>query len=221
MIETGPDYLNSDCILAIAGNPLASHPPRGVEILEAKRKRNAKLIVVDPHRTELAEKADLWLQIRPGTDLPMAMGMIKTIIDEELYDKDFVDKWCHGFDELKKRADEYPLDKVAEVTWVPAEKIREAARLYATIKPAAMHHRVAVEQNINSTQTCRALAIMIGLTGNLDIKGGNVFHTHREGLIGVAGLRTGDQFRVPIVVENKRLGFQRHRFKISSPLMFK
>ncbi|MBW1942984.1 MAG: molybdopterin-dependent oxidoreductase, partial [Deltaproteobacteria bacterium] len=85
MVETGPDYLDSDCIIVFAGNPLASHHPRGVEILEAKRKRKAKLIVIDPYRTELAARADLWLQIRPGTDVAMAMGMIKTIIDEELY----------------------------------------------------------------------------------------------------------------------------------------
>ena len=58
-----------------------SHPPMGVEILEAQRRRNAKLIVIDPRRTELAAKADLWLQIRPGTDVALALGMLKTIID--------------------------------------------------------------------------------------------------------------------------------------------
>ena len=57
--------------------------------------------------------------------------MIKTIIDEELYDKEFVDKWCYGFDELKERVQEYPPEKVEEITWVPADLLRKAARLFA------------------------------------------------------------------------------------------
>ncbi len=182
-MEVGPDYLNSSCILVIGGNPLLSHPPRGVEILEAKRKRNARLIVVDPYRTKLASKADLWLPIRPGTDIALALGMMNVIIEEEIYDREFVRKWCHGFDQLKERVKEYPPDKVAGITWIPAARIREAARLYATTKPAVLHHRVAIEHNINSTQTCRALAILIALTGNVDVKGGNLFPMSLPGYV--------------------------------------
>ena len=207
MVETGPDYLNSDCIISFAGNPLASHPPRGIEILEAQRKRNAKLIVIDPHRTELAAKADLWLQIRPGTDVAMAMGMIKTIIEEDLYSKDFVKEWCHGFEQLKERVKEFPLEKVAEITWVPAEKIREAARIYATTKPAVLHKRVGVEHNINSTQTVRAFAIMIALTGNLDVPGGNLLPVSIPGYIGHGDLLGEDKaFRPDPEIEKKRIG---------------
>ena len=211
MVETGPDYLDSDCIMVFAGNPLASHPPRGVEILEAKRKRNAKLIVVDPYRTELAARADLWLQIRPGTDVAMAMGMIKIIIDEGLYDKAFVEKWCSGFDELKERVKEYPLDKVAEITWVPADKIQEAARIYATTKPATLHKRVGVEHNVNSTQTVRAFAIMIALTGNLDVKGGNLLPYSLPGYITCGDLLgEAKRFRPSPEIENKRIGAKEH-----------
>ncbi len=204
MMERGPDYLNSDCIMVVGGNPLESHAPRGIEILEAKRKRKSKLIVVDPRRTKLASQADLWLQIRPGTDVALALGMIRTIIDEELYDKDFVSKWCYGFDKLRERVNEYPVDRVAEITWVPADKIREAARTYATTKPAAMHHRVAIEHNINSTQTCRALAILIAITGNLDVPGGNCLPMPMRGFI-----PTGGWSRVlgrDLEVEEKRIG---------------
>jgi len=204
MMENGPDYLNSDCIMVVGGNPLVSHPPRGVEILEAKRKRKAKLIVVDPRRTELASKADLWLQIRPGTDVALALGMIKTVIDEELYDQDFVNKWCYGFDELRERVKEYPVEEVAEITWVPADKIRQAARLYATTKPAVMHHRVAVEHNLNSTQTCRALAILIALTGNIDVPGGNLLPMSVEGFVPVMGLSRA--LGHDPEVEEKRIG---------------
>lgn len=175
MMERGPDYLNAKCIMVVGGNPLVSHPPRGMDILEAQRKNGAKLIVVDPRRTHLAARADLWLQIRPGTDVALALAMMNVIINEELYDTGFVRKWCHGFDSLKERVQDYPPEKVAGITWIPAERIREAARLYATIKPAVLHHRVAIEHNVNTSQTLRALCNLIALTGNLDIKGGNLF----------------------------------------------
>lgn len=209
MMESGPDYLNSDCILVVGGNPLASHPPRGHDLLDALRKRRARLIVVDPYRTELAERADLWLQIRPGTDAALILGMIGAIIGEGLYDDAFVQKWCHGFEPLKNRVKEYPLERVEEITGIPAEQIREASRLYATIKPATLHHRVAVEHNVNSTQTCRALAILTALTGNIDIPGGNVFPMPIPGYIPFGALAGEDRrFRPDREREEKRIGAQ-------------
>ena len=131
----------------------------------------------------------------------MALGMINVIIEEELYDKEFVDKWCFGFDKLKEHVKTFPPEQVAEITWVPPDKIREAARLYATTKPAVFHHRVAVEHNINSTQTNRAFVILIALTGNIDVKGGNLFTVRPKGF--------GDaikQFKPEPEVEEKRVG---------------
>ncbi|WP_309493228.1 molybdopterin-dependent oxidoreductase [Candidatus Hecatella orcuttiae] len=184
MMEVGPDYENANCIVVWGGNPVVSHPPRGMEIIEAKQKRNVKLIVIDPRKTVLASQADLWLQVRPGTDVALALGMIYVILEEELYDKEFVEKWCHGFDALKEHLKQYPPERVADITWISAEKIKEAARIYATTKPAVLHHRVAVEHNLNSTQTNRALAVLIALTGNLDVKGGNLFSVNLEGYVG-------------------------------------
>jgi len=206
LMDVGPDYRNSNCILIIGGNPLAAHPARGPEILGAMRERKAKLIVIDPRRIELADKADLWLQVRPGTDAALVLGMIRTIIDEELYDKEFVNKWCYGFDKLKERIEEYPVAKVADITWVPADKIREAARLYATTKPAALHQRVAVEHNINSTQTCRAIHLLVALTGNIDVPGGNVFPMPLPGYVSLSSLWAGEDIRPGVEVEEKRLG---------------
>jgi thiosulfate reductase/polysulfide reductase chain A len=182
-LESGPDYLASQCILVCGANPLASHLPRGMDILEAKQKHQAKLIVIDPRLTTLASKADLWLQVRPGTDGALILALINVIINEKLYDKEFVDKWCYGFDKLTSRVQEYTPEKAENITWVPADKIRAAARMYATTKPASLHQRVAVNQNISSTQTSRALAILIALTGNIDVAGGNLFQTHMKGLI--------------------------------------
>jgi len=216
-LENGPDYRNANCILVVGGNPLASHPPRGLDLLEAKKNRGAKLIVVDPHRTEIAERADLWLKIRPGTDLALVLGMIGFIIEDGLYDKEFVEKWCYGFDALRQRAMEYPLNRVEEISWIPADMIKEAARMCATIKPAVLHHRVAVEHNINSTQTCRALAIMIALSGNIDVRGGNVFPVSFPGHIRfghVAG--ESRRFRPAPGLEEKRVGAKEYPL-ISGP----
>jgi len=200
MMEVGPDYRNAECIMVWGANPLASHPPRGEEIVQAKR-RGARLIVVDPRRTTLAAMADLWLQVRPGTDCALALGMMNVIINEELYDKEFVSDWCYGFDELREHVQKFSLEKVSEITWLPADSIKEAARLYATTSSAVLHHRIGVEHNINSTQTDRSFAILIALTGNLDVKGGNLCQQLPAGFVHVC-----KQFEVPQSIREKRLG---------------
>ncbi|HEY78359.1 MAG TPA: molybdopterin-dependent oxidoreductase [Dehalococcoidia bacterium] len=136
----------------------------------------AKLIVVDPRLTYLASRADVWLQLRPGSDAALAYGMANVIIEEGLYDRDFVERYTHGWDEFAKRAKEYTPEKVAEITWVPAEKTREAARLYAQTKPAAIMWGVPIENTSNCTDNNRILAVLMAITGNIDIPGGNVFY---------------------------------------------
>jgi anaerobic selenocysteine-containing dehydrogenase len=135
----------------------------------------AKLVVVDPRMTYLAGRADVWLQLRPGTDCALALGMANAIIEEELYDKEFVSKYVHGWDEFVERVGQYPLERVEEITWVPQEKIRQAARLYARTKPAAIQWGVAIEQGRNCTDTNRTLIYLAAITGNLDAPGGNAF----------------------------------------------
>ncbi len=137
-------------------------------------KRGTKLIVIDPVCSWEAARAELWLQIRPGTDGALAMGMLNVIINENLYDKEFVDKWTHGFDKLKERVQEYPPSKVAEITWVPEEKIIKAARLYATNKPSAIRFGQPLDSNAEATSVIHALNCLWAITGNLDVPGGNV-----------------------------------------------
>jgi thiosulfate reductase/polysulfide reductase chain A len=202
--EGGPDYVSSKCILVCGGNPLVSHPPRGRDLLEGVKKNKAKLIVIDPRRIPLAAQADMWLQIRPGTDIALILGILHTIISEELYDRAFVEQYCYGFDELKEHVKAYPPEKAAEITWLSAIQIQEAARLFAQTKPATIHHRVAVEHNLNSTQTDRALVILAAITGNLDVKGGNLLPTHVPGYIptgGVVGF-----CKLPLEIAKGRLG---------------
>lgn len=170
------DYDNKPgCVISWGSNHLISNPDENKGINLAKTLSNgAKLIVIDPRRTRLAEKADLWLQLRPATDSALALGMMHVIVKEDLYDHDFVEKYTTGFDELVERLAAFPPEKVEKITWVPAEKIVAAARLYARTKPAALQWGVGIEQNVNCVDADRALIYLVALTGNLDVPGGNV-----------------------------------------------
>ncbi len=172
-----PYWLNTEnleitkCVMLIGRNPPPSQQTTWRAILKAK-KNGAKLIVVDPRYTETARAADLWLQIRPGTDTALLLSMMNTIIEEGLYDKDFVKKWCLGFDKLAKRARDYPAEKVAKITWIPAEKIKEAARMFALNRPSCAIEGMGVCQHTNCTQTLRAKNILAAIVGNIDVEGG-------------------------------------------------
>jgi anaerobic selenocysteine-containing dehydrogenase len=100
--------------------------------------------------------------------------MLNVIINEVLYDKDFVENHVHGWASFVERVNEYPLSRVEQITWVTKEKIREAAVLFATTKPAAIQWGVAIEQQINCADNNRALLALMGITGNIDARGGQV-----------------------------------------------
>jgi anaerobic selenocysteine-containing dehydrogenase len=137
-------------------------------------KDDAKLIVVNSIRTEAAKQADIWLQPRPGTDLALALGMLNIMVNERLYDKGFVEQWTTGFDKLEKHVQQYPPDKVAEITWIEAEKVVAAARLFAGSQYACLRNGNASEDTYNSTQFARAISIIQAICGLLDRPGGTV-----------------------------------------------
>jgi anaerobic selenocysteine-containing dehydrogenase len=168
-----PDVVHTNCLILWGGNPEATNKPQDIAIKEA-RKRGAKLIVIDPRITPYAEEADLHAQLRPGTDGALALGMLNVIIKEGLYDKEFVDQWTIGFEKLANHVEDYPLDKVEKITWVPAKKIREISRMYAMTKPACISPRNALDQHTNASCAIRAIDMLMAITGNLDIKGGNL-----------------------------------------------
>jgi anaerobic selenocysteine-containing dehydrogenase len=146
---------------------------------QAAVKKDLKLIVVDPRRTSLASMADVHLQLRPGTDGALALAMMNVIINENLHDKDFAEKWTTGFDDLKKLVREYSPERAEEITWVPAAKIREAALLYATQKPAKIHLSPnSTTHHSNGVQNHRAIILLAALTGNFEVAGGNRFSTY-------------------------------------------
>jgi anaerobic selenocysteine-containing dehydrogenase len=162
--------------LVIAGWNMAQS--RGAEWRAIRRRlkeeSDLRLIVIDPRKTEVAEHAHEWLQIRPGTDTALYMAWIHTIIAEELYDKSFVAQWTHGFDDLCERATQYPPEKVAEITWLPADQIRATARMYASVKPGFLsNYGMATDQiGLNGIRAEQARICLKAITGNLRVNGG-------------------------------------------------
>ncbi len=169
------DIGNSRCIVVWGFQPSESRIIPDWRDLLAARKHNAKIIVVDPRRTKEAEIADLWLQVRPGTDVALMLGWLKIIIDENLYDSEFVGKWTVGFEQLKKHLRQYSLDDLARITWVPKDKIVDAARMYAGTKPSTITWGLGIDlQGINAMQAVRARCILRAITGNIDVAGGEL-----------------------------------------------
>ncbi len=198
------DYRHSRCILIWGANPAETRPPQWQDILGAKA-RGARLIVVDPRPTTTAGQADIWLRVRPGADAALAMGMLHTIINEGLYDAEFVGRWCTGFDALRDRVQEYPPARAAEIAWVPEDQIIEAARLFATIKPACLHTRLgAGSQHVNATQASRAITILMALAGCIDVEGGNLLGDPLGGFRRAGTVSR--QFPLPPDILAKRIG---------------
>ena len=137
-------------------------------------KRGSKIIVVDPKRTWLASKSEVFLQLRPGTDAALAMGMLNVMIEEGIYDKDFVDCWCYGFDELAERVSAFTPEKVESITWVPADKIRAAARAFAAADGAIVQWGVAVDMTKETLPAGQAISALFEITGNVDVPGGMI-----------------------------------------------
>jgi len=169
-------YVNEPkCIIIWATNPMWTNPDEytGENFMKAL-KNGATLINVDPRKSFYAGKPDIWLQIRPGTDGALAFGFHHVIIEENLYEKDFIENYIHGWDAFKERVmKDYPLEKVQEITWIDKEMIRKAARIYATTKPAAIQWGVPTEETNNCTDFTRTAIGLMGITGNLDSPGGN------------------------------------------------
>ena len=170
------------CIIVWGNNPVVSSPDgfMGHWLIECM-KRGTEIIVIDPVRTWLATRARVWMQIRPGTDAALALGMLNVIINEKLYDEEFVREWTHGFDSLRMRVQEFTPEKVSEITWVPPGQIIEAARLYATSKPAAIQMGVALEQNRECVANIHSVVALWTITGNLDVRGGQIFRSRLFG----------------------------------------
>jgi anaerobic selenocysteine-containing dehydrogenase len=157
------------CLVFCGYNPSKAYPVswRKVE-KNFKSPERPKFIVIDPRRTDVAEMADMWLQIRPGTDTALFMAWMNVIIEEGLYDNEFIDQWTFGFDKLKERAAEYTPERVAEITWISADRIRESARMYATNMPGSIVTGLGPDEiGLNSIRVEQAKLCLQAITGSM------------------------------------------------------
>jgi len=166
------EEMNTRLYVLWGHNPEQSDFPLLLSIQE-NLKKGSKLVVIDPRKISLAKKAEMYLSIRPGTDGALALALMHVIIKENLFDKDFVERWTHGFDKLVSHIEPYTPEWAERITWVPAEAIRKLARLYATAESASIFQGTNTQdQTANGTQNSRAFAILQTITGNINNPGG-------------------------------------------------
>ncbi len=172
-VPGGPDLANANCVLVWSANPFHTNPGNARALLRCKE-RGARLIVVDPRLTPTAAHADIHLRLRPGTDGALALSMAHVIIDEKLYDHDFVANHTYGFEEFREYVRAFTPERGEALTGVPARRIWAAARMYASVRPATILPSASpVVHHTNGVQNYRAVFCLVGLTGNYDVRGGN------------------------------------------------
>ena len=142
-------------------------------ITEARR-RGAKLVVIDPYRTRTAACADWYLPVNPGTDGALALGMMHVIIDHNLYDAGYVERYTEGFDQLRAKVKEYPPERVAAWTGISAADIVKLAREYATVRPAVIRLNYGIQRSERGGMATRAVAMLPCITGSWKEVGGGL-----------------------------------------------
>jgi anaerobic selenocysteine-containing dehydrogenase len=174
---TKPDIANTHFLIIWGANPFASNEPFPAKEISQLKKRGGKLVVVDPRRTEVASKADVHLAIKPGGDEILILNMLHVILGEDLWDKEFTEKWVPGFHRFHETVveDRYAPENGEALTGIPSDLVRHLARSYTETKPACISMGNGLEHHSFGTSTMRLLAITKAITGNLDIPGGDLF----------------------------------------------
>jgi anaerobic selenocysteine-containing dehydrogenase len=168
------DFALSNIIILWGVNALTTNLHLMPFVRDARR-RGAKLVVIDPYVNRTARMADWYISIRPGTDSALAMAMMEVIIEENLYDEDYVRNKTIGFDALRKEAIHFPPKKASAITGIPEDDIRRLAREYATIKPSAIRMGFGVQRQSNGGMTFRTLSCLPALIGAWSLPGGGAF----------------------------------------------
>ena len=170
-----PEYHVPEAVVLWGKVPTVSNPDGafGHAVIDLM-KRGSRLIMVDSRVNWLTTRAAYHLQLRPGTDTAIAMAMLDVIIREGLYDKEFVDKWCYGFEQLAERVATMPPERAAEICGVKAEDIIGAARLYANAEAATIQWGLATDQKTNGMQQAQCIIALMAITGNIDRPGGQI-----------------------------------------------
>jgi thiosulfate reductase/polysulfide reductase chain A len=214
-ITRGEDIDNTRCALIVGRNSSMADPVEWAA-LKAAKKRGARMIVIDPKRTQAAQMADLWLQPRIGSDAALALAMAHVLISEELYDKTFVQRWCQGFDEFARRAAQFSPTVAERYTGIAANKISAAARMYAE-GPATFVSGHGIDAFSAGVQTFRAYHCLVAISGNVNRPGGNLRLRTPKGFRSYGDLLHMPKFRLDASTENATIG--RERFPLwSGPL---
>ncbi|MBP3856015.1 MAG: formate dehydrogenase subunit alpha [Ruminiclostridium sp.] len=159
-----------DCIMLIGSNPEEAHPVVGMQIRKAV-KNGTRLIVVDPRDIGLSKSADIHLKLRPGTNVAFANGMMNVMINEDLIDHEYIRENTEGFDELKELVREYTPEKVGEICHIDPDKLREAARMYATAERAPIIYCLGVTEHSTGTEGVMCMSDMAALCGKIGRSG--------------------------------------------------
>lgn len=174
------DIQNSKAIIIFGANPAVNHPVGFQHFLKAKERNNAKIIVVDPRFTKTAAKADLYAQIRPGTDIPFMYGMLNIIFENGWHDKNFINDRVYGMEDIMAEAKNWPIERVADVTGVKADLIVQITKLYAASKPGTLVWAMGLTQHTIGTSNARMAPILQLALGNMGVAGGgtNILRGH-------------------------------------------
>lgn len=171
------DIDHADVAMLIATNPVVSHLFSIPQSNPSKRLRNAqtrgmKLIVIDPRRCDVARQADIHLQVKPGEDPTLLAGIIKIILDRKLYDREYVEKYVSGLNELHEAVKDFDLDYVSRRTQVPADLIVKAAVMFATAKRGAAQSGTGLAMATHQNLACQLVPTLNALCGRYDRQGG-------------------------------------------------
>lgn len=173
LVNMFTDMENAELLVVWGANPATDSPPLDMSRLETAAKRGAEIIVIDPRKTDTIQRTGAeWIPIRPGTDGALALSLIDVIIDEDLYDEDFAENWCHGFNELKQYTQHFRPEVVEEITGVPAETIYNLARKISSANGACPVMYTGLEYSNTGIQAIRAVLSLFALSGHLDVPGG-------------------------------------------------
>jgi thiosulfate reductase / polysulfide reductase chain A len=201
---TGDDVANARTILIAGRNSYAADPVQWAALKQAKQ-RGARIVVIDPKRIPACDLADLWLRPRPGTDAALALAMMQVMIARGLYDRAFVERWCHGFSELKERVAGYTPALAAQLTGVPADAITAAALMYAD-GPSTFVSGHGIDAFSAGVQTYRAFHCLVAISGNVDRLGGNRRVKPPRGFSTYLEVLHRPAFRLPREVEEQTIG---------------
>jgi formate dehydrogenase major subunit len=173
MTNSLPELADAKCIFIIGSNTTENHPIAAKWIFRG-REKGAKLIVIDPRATQMAFLADIAVQHRLGTDVALINGLMHIIIKEGWHDKAYVDERTEGFEAMAAKLEDYPPDKVAQITGVDAATLRRIAEMFAKTKPASIIYCMGITQHTTGVDNVKDLANLAMLTGNVGVASGGV-----------------------------------------------